>query len=81
MMIVELWHISKASFFIRGFENEPRIFYAYNTGIIYSIYKEVTVMDYQQMYFELFNAVSDVIEKLKEIQKKAEETYIESEKE
>ncbi len=30
------------------------------------------------MYFELFNAVSEVIEKLKEIQQNAEEKYIES---
>ena len=35
-------------------------------------------VDYEKMYFELFNAVSEVIEKLKEIQQNAEEKYIES---
>ena len=33
-------------------------------------------MDYKKMYFELFNALSDTIDYLKEIQKKAEEMYI-----
>ena len=32
--------------------------------------------DYKKMYFELFNEITDVIEKLKEIQLNAEEKYI-----
>ena len=32
--------------------------------------------DYKKMYYELFNEVTDVIEKLKEIQLNAEERYI-----
>ena len=36
--------------------------------------------DYKKMYFELFNEITDVIEKLKEIQIKAEENYISAEK-
>ena len=35
--------------------------------------------DYKKMYFELFNKISDIIEQLQEVQKKAEELYIESE--
>ena len=52
----------------------------YNTGIIYSIYKEVVRVDYEKMYFELFNAVSEVIEKLQEVQRVTEEMYIEEKK-
>ena len=37
--------------------------------------------DYKKMYFELFNEITDVIEKLKEIQIKAEERYVEAEEE
>ena len=32
--------------------------------------------DYKELYFKLFNDITDVIEKLKEIQKQAEEIYI-----
>lgn len=32
--------------------------------------------DYKKMYFELFNEISDVIESLQKIQKKAEEIYV-----
>ena len=35
--------------------------------------------DYKKMYFELFNEITDIIEKLKEIQIKAEERYVEAE--
>ena len=35
--------------------------------------------DYKKMYFELFNEITDVIEKLKEIQIKVEERYVEAE--
>ena len=34
--------------------------------------------DYKSMYLELFNSVTDAIEKLQEAQKKAEEKYIET---
>ena len=34
--------------------------------------------DYKEMYYKLFNEVSDVIEKLKEIQCKMEEMYTEA---
>jgi len=32
--------------------------------------------DYKKMYFELFNEITDIIEKLKQIQINAEEKYI-----
>ena len=32
--------------------------------------------DYKDLYFKLFNEITDVIEKLKEIQKEAEEECI-----
>lgn len=32
--------------------------------------------DYQQMYFKLFNKVTDVIEELQQIQRETEELYI-----
>ena len=32
--------------------------------------------NYKEMYFELFNKLTDVIEELKEIQKETEEKYI-----
>ena len=35
--------------------------------------------DYKELYLKLFNEITDVIEKLKEIQKKAEEIYIKAE--
>lgn len=35
--------------------------------------------DYQEMYYKLFNRITDIIEELKEIQKQAEELYIRSE--
>ena len=34
--------------------------------------------DYKTMYLDLFNSVTEAIEKLSEAQKKAEETYISS---
>lgn len=34
--------------------------------------------DYKTMYFDLFNSVTETIEKLSEAQKRAEETYINS---
>ena len=35
--------------------------------------------DYKKMYFELFNEITDIIERLKEIQLKSEERYVEAE--
>ena len=35
--------------------------------------------DYKELYLKLFNEITDVIEKLKEIQKEAEEIYIKGE--
>lgn len=34
--------------------------------------------DYKEMYYQLFNEITDVIEKLKEIQCKMEEMYAET---
>ena len=34
--------------------------------------------DYKKMYYELFNKITDIIEKLKQIQSEAEETFIAS---
>ena len=34
--------------------------------------------DYQKIYYELFNKVTDIIENLKKIQQEAEETFITS---
>ena len=36
--------------------------------------------DYKEMYFELFNKLTDVIEELKAIQQEMEEKYIASDK-
>lgn len=33
-------------------------------------------MDYKEMYFTLFNKISDVIEELKKVQQETEEMYI-----
>ena len=35
--------------------------------------------DYKEMYFELFNKITDVIEELKEIQREMEEKYVNEE--
>ena len=35
-------------------------------------------MDYKELYYQLFNEITDVIEKLKEIQCKMEELHIDS---
>ena len=37
--------------------------------------------DYKNMYFQLFNKITDIIEQLKEVQKQAEEMYINDESE
>ncbi len=37
--------------------------------------------DYKKLYFELFNEITNIINKLKEVQIKAEEDYINSETE
>ena len=34
------------------------------------------MIDYQKMYYELFNEITDIIERLKQIQINAEEKYI-----
>ena len=39
------------------------------------------MIDYQKMYYELFNEITDVIERLKQIQVNAEERYISAESE
>jgi len=42
--------------------------------------REVNKMnDYKEMYFLLFNKITDTIESLQEIQQQAEELYIEQE--
>ncbi len=33
--------------------------------------------DYEKMYFELFNGVTDIIEELKKLQQRTEKLYIE----
>ena len=33
--------------------------------------------DFEKMYYELFNGITDIIEDLKKLQQKAEENYIE----
>lgn len=40
------------------------------------IERGILMPDYEQMYFALFNKISDVIEELKEIQLEMEEKYI-----
>lgn len=32
--------------------------------------------DYKSMYFQLFNKITDIVEELKEVQKKTEEMYM-----
>ena len=34
-------------------------------------------MDYKEMYFQLFNKLTDIIEEMKELQCKMEEMYVE----
>ena len=43
--------------------------------------EEKRMPDYEKMYFELFNGVTDIIEDLKKLQQKAEENYIEAKEE
>lgn len=43
--------------------------------------EEKKMPDYEKMYFELFNGVTDIIEDLKKLQQKAEENYIEAKEE
>ncbi len=38
------------------------------------------MVDYKKLYFELFNALTDILEKIKEFQKTSEEAHIEAEK-
>lgn len=35
--------------------------------------------DYKEMYYQLFNKITDIIEELKNIQREMEEKYIETE--
>jgi len=37
--------------------------------------------DFEKMYFELFNGITDAIESLKKLQQKAEELYLEQKEE
>ena len=37
--------------------------------------------DYEKMYYELFNGITDIIEDLKKLQQKAEESYIKEKEE
>ncbi len=39
------------------------------------------VADFEKMYYELFNGITDIIEDLKKLQQKAEESYIEAKEE
>ena len=41
--------------------------------------KRKTMVDYKKMYLQMYNAITDAIEILKEAQIKAEEEFIESE--
>lgn len=42
---------------------------------------EEKMPDYEKMYFQLFNGITDTIEKLKKLQQKAEDLYIEQKEE
>lgn len=39
------------------------------------------MQDYEKMYFELFNGVTDIIEDLKKLQQKTEKMYMEEKEE
>lgn len=43
--------------------------------------EERKMADFEKMYFELFNGITDAIEQLKELQQKAEKLYIEQKEE
>ena len=43
-----------------------------------SLKGEMQMENYQKMYYELFNKVTDIIESLKKIQQESEETFITS---
>ena len=60
-----------------------RFFILRENGIVgkFSDKEVATMADYEKMYFELFNGITDTIEKLKELQQKAEESYIEQKEE
>ena len=66
-----------ATFFMRGLQ----IFCATHFLMCETKEKGDKVMnDYKEMYFELFNKITDIIESLKTIQQEMEEKYIENEK-
>ena len=43
-----------------------------------NIFSKMCSMEYKDLYYTLFNKITDVVEELKEIQKLAEELYIDS---
>ena len=43
-----------------------------------NIFSKRCSMEYKDLYYTLFNKITDVVEELKEIQKLAEELYIDS---
>jgi len=43
--------------------------------------EEGKMADFEKMYFELFNGITDAIESLKKLQQKAEELYLEQKEE
>ena len=60
-------------FFMRGYNKLCHAFF-----IAKAQERRSGIMNYKEMYFELFNKITDIIETLKEIQKEMEEKYIES---
>ena len=50
-----------------------------SVGRLFLFTKEKTMADYKKMYLQMYNAITDAIEILKEAQIKAEEEFIESE--
>ena len=46
---------------------------------INTVIRRIFINDYKELYFYLFNRITDMNEALMEIQKKCEEMYIESE--
>ncbi len=39
------------------------------------------MVDYKELYFQLFNALTDILEKIKEVQEEAEEAHMKSSEE
>ena len=73
----------RSSAFFGASASVGALFYCAKVSVVgkFNNRRKEKMADFEKMYFELFNGITDAIEQLKELQQKAEKLYIEHKEE